>query len=358
MCQTIKLFLSIFFALILTSCSLQHHDAKVQQKNENIDTLKDENLKKIAQQNSDNKVLLLLPLSGTNAELGKGILNACILAANESTYQNIDFIIVDTADRSLDKNQLASKYKKDKHKKDNIRAIIGPVFFTEAKRYGALFPNTPMFTFSNNIKANSKHIFACGLSPQDEINEIFAYARRKDISSFLIMLPKGNYGDEIEQYLKKSMKNFDFDDENDVEIIRYDKMDRKKATKYAKESGKQGIFVLDPILDILELSESMKVFTLSSNALQDREAWLGSVFAFSNIQELFKFSEKYKAIFGHTPSVLDMIGYDIVTVLCEFGNDPNEIFVLENKQLQGCLGEFTITKDHGLKRRLRLYESE
>lgn len=349
--QTMKLSLSIFMALILTSCSLQHYNAKVQQKKQNIDMLEDENLKKIAQQHSDNKVLLLLPLSGTSAELGKGILNACILAANESTHQNTDFITIDTADRSLDKNQLASKYK-------NIKAIIGPVFFTEAKRYGALFPNTPVFTFSNNIKVNSKHIFACGLSPQDEINEIFAYARRKDISSFLIMLPKGNYGDEIEQYLKKSMKNFDFDDENDVEIIRYDKMEQKKATKYAKELGKQGIFVIDPILDISELSESMKVFTLSSNALQNREAWLGSVFAFSDIQGLFKFSEKYKATFGHAPSVLDMIGYDIVSALSESGSDPNEPFILEDKQLHGYLGKFTITKDNGLKRQLRLYESE
>ncbi|MBR1734116.1 MAG: penicillin-binding protein activator [Alphaproteobacteria bacterium] len=347
-----RFFLSIFLIFNLISCSSQRN-ITIPQKHENIDLLKDDNLKKIASENAYNKVLVLLPLSGKNSELGKGILNACILAIGESENVNIDFIVIDTADRSLDKNQLVRKYENN-----HVKAIVGPVFFTEAKRYGALFPKIPMFTFSNNIKANSKHIFTCGLSPQDEINEILAYARRKEMNGLLIMLPKGSYGDEIEQYLKNSMKNFDFDEDSNVEIMRYNKMNKENTMKYVEDSDKDAVFLLDPLLDIPNLTRHVTVFTLSSNALQNREDWLGSVFAFSSIQELFNFSEKYKMVFNHTPSVLDMVGYDIVRAIIESSNDKHEPFVLENRVMQGCIGEFTITKDKGLKRNLRLYESE
>ena len=338
--------------MLLNSCSTQR-DIKISQKDQNSDLLKDFHLKKISNENVNNTILLLLPLSGVNANLGHGILNACILSANESQNTNIDFVVIDTADRSLDKNQLCWKYKSK-----NLRAIVGPIFFTEAKRYGALFPTIPMFTFSNNIKVNSNHIFACGLSPQNEINEIFSFARRNKIEDFLVMLPKGKYGDEIEQYLTISMKKFNFVEETDIEIIRYDSIERKEATNYVKSSGRQAVFILDPILDLEQLPKNIVVFTLSSHALQNREAWNGCIFAFSNIQELVNFSVKYKNVFGKTPSVLDMIGYDIINALCASANDPYEPFILENKELHGCLGNFSIIKNKGIKRELHLYKSE
>ncbi len=342
----------MFVALLLSSCSTQH-EIKIPQKDKKIDLSNDFHLKKISKENANNTILLLLPLSGANANLGQGILNACILSAKEAQNTNIDFVVIDTADRSLDKNQLCWKYK-DK----NLRAIVGPIFFTEAKRYGALFPTVPMFTFSNNVKVNSNHIFACGLSPQDEINEIFSFARKNKIEDFLVMLPKGKYGDEIEQYLKISMKKFGFVEEYEVEIIRYDSIGRKEATNYVKNSGKHAAFILEPILDFEKLPENIEVFTLSSHALQNKDAWNGCIFAFSNIQELVNFSAKYKNTFGYTPSVLDMIGYDITSALCNSASDPYEAFSLEHKELHGCLGDFSIIKNKGVKRELHLYKSE
>lgn len=328
-------------------------DAKIPQKDKNIDVLKDFHLKKIAQNNANNTILLLLPLSGANANLGHGILNTCILSAKEFQDADIDFVVIDTADRFLDKNQLCWNYKDQ-----NLRAIIGPVFSIEAKRYGALFPNVPMYTFSNNIKVNSNHIFACGLSPQNEINEIFSFARKNKVEDFLIMLPKGKYGDEVEQYIKISMKKFRFIEDDDVEIIRYDSIGRKEATNYVKNSGKHAVFIINPIIDFKELSANIDIFTLSSHALQNKEAWSGCIFAFSNIQELVNFSTKYKSTFGHTPSVLDMVGYDIMNALYKSAKDPYEPFILENKEWHGCLGDFAIIKNKGVKRELHLYKSE
>lgn len=350
--QAMKFFLSAFLIFLLSSCSVRH-DTTTRQKDKSVNVIGDANLRKIANRNANNTILLLLPLSGANARLGRGALNACILSAREARNKNVDFVVVDTADRFLDRSRFYSVLKNR-----SLRAIIGPVFCNEARRYGALFSSVPMFTFSNNAEVNNNHIFACGLNPQSETDEIFSYARKKKIGDFLVMLPKGKYGDEIEQCIKISMKKFNFSEEDDAEIIRYESIGRREATDYAISSGKRAIFIVDPIIDNEQLPENTSVFTLSAHALQNKEAWRGSTFAFSNIQKAANFSSKYEAVFGNIPSALDMVGYDLTNALCGLASDAQRPFVFENKKFHGCLGDFTFARNKGIKRELRLYKSD
>lgn len=338
--------------LIVTSCSTRR-DSTIDQNSQNSDSQASELLKKLSKKSCPDTVLVLLPLTGTNAQLGRNILNACIMAANESRNGKIDFVVINTADRSLDRNQLAWNYKNK-----NIRAIVGPIFFTEAKRYGALFPTVPMFTFSNNIKVNSGHIYACGLSPQSEINAIFAYSKKHKIQDFIVLLPKGSYGDEIERYFKNSAEKYKYDEDEDLEIVRYSDISREEAVKMVLDSEKDAAFIVDPILDLEELPKNYKVFTLSSNALKNRETWQGCIFAFSDMDDLMNFSERYRKIFGTTPNILDTVAYDIMNAIYESADDPEKSFVFRGKTFNGCLGEFVITKNKGIKRPLSLYKGD
>lgn len=338
--------------LLLVSCSKERTENIPQTQSNFDEILEDPYLKKISQENANNKIMILLPLSGPNAHLGRGILNSCILAAKECNNSNIDFVVIDTADQSLDINKVFWKY--NSH---NLRAIIGPIFFNEARRYGALFPNIPMFTFSNNKDINNNHIFTCGISPQDETDSIFRYARKSGKKDFLVMLPKGQQAEEIMKCLRKSMRKFGYSEGNDVEVIRYDYMKKREATRYAINSEKRAVFVLEPIIDVAELPSNIYVFTLSSSTLQNKEAWEGYIFAFSNMQELFDFSDRYKSTFGDAPTILDMIGYDITGALCRSAKDYDAPFSLEDKYLHGCLGDFSVVKNRGVKRRMSLYRS-
>ncbi len=335
----------------MVSCSTKKDDTTVQKKPIDVDYLIDQKLKNTALKKSENTILLLLPLSGNNEKLGKGILNACILSAHESRNTDIKFQIVDTADINLEKSQLHKKFKNH-----NIIAIIGPVFFSESRQYGALFPNIPIFTFSNNLKANNDHIFTCGLSPQDEINEIFSYARSKEVDSFLVLLPESEYGDEILSCVKSAIKHSKLD-LDDIEFIRYKSLSKKNAMKCVKNSGKKAVFILDPILNIKKLEE-IQVFTLSSHAISDPQAWDGAIFAFPDVERLSDFTEKYKLMFKSTPNILDILGYDLCgtvfwTVL---NNDKYEKLNFLNIEYNGCLGKFKIEKNRGLKRNLELFQ--
>ncbi|MDR0753707.1 MAG: hypothetical protein LBE95_03525 [Holosporaceae bacterium] len=318
-----------------------HREGKIPAPSTEIDDLLDRRLKLPDQK--ENSVLLLLPMSGNNECIGRNILNACLLAVNNA--QSIDFYVVDAAAR--DKCAIHNRLRNKK-----LRAIIGPVFYHETTQYGALFPNVPILSFSNNLQINSDHVFACGLSLQDEIRALFAYAKSRQINSFLAMLPDGEWGNQILEVVKHELETYGLEEGDDLEIIRYASISRKAATKYAKNSNKKAVFVVSPILNMSKL-EDMQVFTLSSMALSNREVWEGAIFAFADNQEQREFVEKYYSVFGTRPSTLDMIAYDLVNVVKESVTSGNPIV---QTSYRGCLGEFSLDKKKGLTRKLSVFQ--
>ena len=69
----------------------------------------------------------------------------------------------------------------------------------------------------------------------------------------------------------------------------------------------------------------MDVFTLSSVALANSEVWNGAIFAFSDNLEQQKFVKKYYSAFRKQPTVLDMVGYDLMKIVKEFINSGDQI---------------------------------
>jgi hypothetical protein len=97
------------------------------------------------------------------------------------------------------------------------------------------------------------------------------------------------------------------------------------------------------------------VFTLSSIALSNQEAWDGAIFAFSDNEEQRKFTQKYQHIFGTRPAVLDMIAYDLMKTV---KNSINSGRPITNNNYEGCLGEFSINAKSGLVRKLQIFRLE
>ncbi|MCR5224565.1 MAG: hypothetical protein K6C34_00615, partial [Alphaproteobacteria bacterium] len=182
--QTIRLLLLVFLA----SCS-SHNDqtqiTPISQRKSNTNVTR---LEKIAKRHAKNSVLLLLPMSGTNKSIGEGVVHAAMLANQNS---DIEFYVVDTAER-FDAFKLYESFKQK-----NLKAIVGPVFYQEAQKYGALFPTVPVLSLSNNLKINNGHIIACGISPQNEIRALLSFAKLKNMHGVLAILPETKFGDLI-----------------------------------------------------------------------------------------------------------------------------------------------------------------
>jgi hypothetical protein len=317
-------------------------DKKIPASGSGVDEFFDPNLKLFGQRK--NSVLLILPMSGGNESVGKNTLNACLLAAEDSP--NIDFCVIDSANPSMDKLAAYGKF-------GNLKAVVGPIFSHEVKRYGALFPNIPIFSLSNDLKINNDHVFACGLSLQDEIHALFAHANSQNLDSFLIMIPEGEFGNQILEVVCSELKKYGIEEGDDLEIIRYVSISRKVATKYVKNSHKKAVFIVDPILNVSKLDA--QTFTLSSVALSNPEIWDGVIFAFSDGPEQVEFMQKYRSVFGTSPKILDMIGHDLMRIIRESIDSPKSIV---GNGYHGCLGEFSIDKKNGLRRKLNIFRLE
>lgn len=325
--------------IMLVSCSSEVRK-KIEQSPPKEETTVDSNLKTFEGQ--ENIVLLLLPLTGNKKTLGESILNTCVLAASE--MRNINFFALDIADPSIEKSQIYDF----RNKKPKM--VIGPIFSRDTKQFGAIFSNVPILTFSNNSEVNSDHVFACGISPQDEIRTLLDYARIQGNCNFLAILPEGELGDQLIEIMKKELEKNN-DGEN-LEILRYSSISTNDATEYARNSGRKIVFVVDPIVKISELNE---VFTLNSVALSNADAWNGVIFAFVDNPEQREFIQKYYSVFGKNPSILDMIGYDIMNVAKQ--SIESRVSSIEG-DYNGSLGAFSVKKKEGLRRDLKVFRLE
>jgi hypothetical protein len=163
------------------------------------------------------------------------------------------------------------------------------------------------------------------------------------------MLPEGEFGDQILANIKTEAGKRGLDE--DMDIVRYTSISSKDAMKCLRTSGKKAAFVVDPLLDTSKL-KNIYVFTLSSSALSNNSAWNGSIFAFADNPEQKEFMAEYQDLFGKSPTILDIISYDLAKVACQSIENEKSVF---EENYSGCLGKFSIKKGQGLNRDLRIF---
>lgn len=293
--------------------------------------------------NATNSILLLLPLSGEHKLIGQGALNACLLASQE--IPNVDFHIVDTA--TADTLSLHEQFQRQK-----FTAIVGPVFCNEIVKYATVFGESSFFSLSNNIDINNQRVIACGLSPQEELNEICVHLKKEKYNGLLLLMPKNDYANKIVGMARKALIKAGFDPEDDMEVLRYMDITKENATQAIASSSKKAIFVLEPILDMEKL-DNHEIFTLSASALNDKSTWDGVCFAQGDTKYRQEFIEKYKKAFNKSPTAIDMIAYDMVRTICESCTDNVNLF---DTKFPGCFGDFTFSRKNGITRKLYMYK--
>ena len=106
-------------------------------------------------------------------EAGAEVIHACMLATEN--IRNINFQVLNTASHYMDSKHFPK-----------LKGVIGPIFSSEARRYGTLFAHVPVLALSNDRALDDGHLYACGLSPQDEIRTIIEYGKSRKIESFLV----------------------------------------------------------------------------------------------------------------------------------------------------------------------------
>jgi len=157
--------------------------------------------------NENNNVLkigLLAPLSGEYKELGDSLLYSLQLALDEINDKNVIIFPRDSGSNNKEKLNTAVK----EIKSQGINIVIGPIDskdFEEVSKYKDI-----VFISPSNINTEFKNnVISIGVSLESQITALKKFIKRKEKSKTIILIPKNNYTDLIDNKLKKlNLKNY------------------------------------------------------------------------------------------------------------------------------------------------------
>ena len=356
---------------------------------------------KIAHGNSEIKIGLLAPFTGEFENIGKSVFSSARIALNKINNDTINILPRDTkAKQSETLKQVEELYLQ------GVRIFIGPVF---NKNLNGLekFKDAYFLSLTNKVLGNPKNVISAGINAKSQFNAIKKYQKLNDLDKTLILIPKKDYKEEIEQAIKdsdfKAKKVFYYDSEptkltKQIEkVTRYqirkqnledeikrvensdeDNKDKKLETLNKKDTlGKIGY---DSVV-IADFDESLKSVTtsllytdvspkninfISLNQWFDETLFKETAsqpisFPSINKENFEKFKKKYGKFYDSDPNQLSLITYDLIGLVYylllknEFEVSDN-IFKEENR-FKGMSGIFQI-KNKKISHELNFYTVE
>ena len=166
---------------------------------------------KIANANSEIKIGLLAPFSGEFKNVGNSVFGSARIALNKINNDNINILPRDTKGKNLETlKQVEQLYI------EGVRIFIGPVFNKNLKGLEK-FQDAYFLSLTNKILKNPKNVISAGINARSQFNAIKKYQKINELKKTLILIPKKDYKEEIEQAIKetkfKAKKVFYYDTE-------------------------------------------------------------------------------------------------------------------------------------------------
>tara|TARA_B100000242_G_scaffold142848_1_gene101663 strand:+ start:1874 stop:3025 length:1152 start_codon:yes stop_codon:yes gene_type:complete len=142
------------------------------------------------------RIGLVVPLSGEYSAIGDSIINSTRLALNKINDQKFEIVPQDTKANPIDTLK-ASKNLSDQ----GIKIIIGPVF-NESTKYLDELNDVTFISFTNKIYGNPPNVISAGVNAISQLQTIDKFRNLNDIQRSIILIPKSDYRNEIDQAIK------------------------------------------------------------------------------------------------------------------------------------------------------------
>ena len=345
------------------------------------------------------KIGLLAPLSGEFKNIGKSIIESARIALNKIDNNKIYILPRDTkGENSVTLKQAEELYA------EGIRIFIGPVFNKNLKGLEK-FEGATFFSLTNKVINNPKNVISAGINARSQFDAIKKYQTLNKLEETLVLIPKKEYKEEIEQAIIKSKiktkKIFYYDADptqltkqiekvTKYEIRKQNLKDEIKRIENSDESNKEkkleilnkkdtiGRIGYDSII-IADFDESLKSVTTSllytdispkkvtfislnqwfdETLFKEKESQPIS-FPSINKDNFDKFKKDYLKLYNNYPTQLSLITYDLVGLIYYllFQNSleiDDKIFNKKNS-FKGVSGIFKI-KNRKINHELNFYE--
>ena len=347
------------------------------------------------------KIGLLVPMTGSNKDIGQSIIKAVRLAVKDIDSNLIEIIPKDTATRP--NKTLKSAFEL---KKMGTKVIIGPVFY-ESLAYLDEIKNVTFLSLTNKTLNLPKNVISAGINSTSQLNTIKKFLETNNIKKTIFLIPMQDYELEIKKGIKNSrikiFKNYIYDAEptkltNQIEkitnykirkqnlkdeIYRIKKSNEPNKEKKIKRLEKKytlGDLNFEAVV-IADFDESLKSVSTSllytdvspkNKYFITLNQWFDeSLLNETNIQPLYypsinknnfeNYKNKFFNEFNENPTHLSLLSYDLVGLVYYLSlktnlSNLNKVFKKKNS-FKGKIGVFDI-KDNKINHRLNFYKIE
>ena len=152
---------------------------------------------------ADNKIKigLLVPMTGSNKDIGESIIKAVRLAVKDIDSNLIEIIPKDTATKPNQTLKSAFELKQM-----GVKVVIGPVFH-ESLDYLDEMKNLTFLSLTNKTLDLPKNVISAGINSTSQLNTIKKFLKINNISRTIFLTPIQNYEFEIKKGIKNSKIN-------------------------------------------------------------------------------------------------------------------------------------------------------
>ena len=347
------------------------------------------------------KIGLLVPMTGSNKDLGQSIIKAVRLAIKDINNDLIEVVPKDTA--SIPNKTLQSALEL---KEMGIKVVVGPIFHKNLKYLDEVMDVT-FLSLTNKTIDLPKNVISAGINSTSQLNTIKKFIKENDLKKTIFLSPIQDYEFEVKKGIKNSkikiFKNYDYSTEPtkltkqieeitnykirkqnlEDEILRIkssNQTNKEKIIKKLEQRYTLGGLNFDSII-IADFDESLKSVTTSllytdvspkQKYFITLNQWFNeSLLNEIDIQPLYfpsinrnnfeNYKQKFFQEFKEYPSHLSLLSYDLVGLVYYLSlknnfSDTNKLFKVKNS-FKGKIGIFDI-KNNKINHRLNFYKIE
>ncbi|MDC0915800.1 ABC transporter substrate-binding protein [Candidatus Pelagibacter sp.] len=347
------------------------------------------------------KIGLLVPMSGSNKDLGQSIIKAVRLAIKDINSNSIEIIPKDTASKASKALKSAFELKQM-----GVKVVIGPVFH-ESISYLDEIKDITFLSLTNKTLDLPKNVISAGINSTSQFNTIKKFIEANNIDRTVFLTPIQDYEFEVKKGIKDSrikiFKNYEYSTEPtkltkqieeitnyqirkqnlENEILRLKKSNQSNKEKKIKKLEQRytlGGLNFDAVV-IADFDESLK--SVSTSLLYTDVSPKNKYFITLNqwfdksllneidIQPLYypsinknnfeNYKDKFFIEFNEYPSHLSLLSYDLVGLVYYLSlktnlSNLNKLFKKKNS-FKGKIGIFDI-KNNKINHRLNFYKIE
>ena len=347
------------------------------------------------------KIGLLIPMTGSNKEIGQSIIKAVSLAVKDIDSEAIQIYPKDTASRPNQTLKSAFEFKEM-----GIKVVIGPVFH-ESLTYLDEMKDLTFLSLTNKNLDLPKNVVSAGINSTSQFNAIKKFLKKNNIERTIFLTPIREYEFEIKKGMKDSkikiFKDYEYDTDptkltkqiEDItkykirkqnledEITRIknsNDINKEKKIKRLEKRYTIGNLNFDAVV-ISDFDESLKSVTTSllytdvipkNKYFITLNQWFDeSLLNETNIQPIYypsinkenfeSYKIKYFNAFNEDPSHLSLLSYDLVGLVYYLSSKSdlsnlNRLFKKQNS-FKGKIGIFDV-KNNKINHRLNFYKVE